>query len=412
VKDFGAVGDGVTDDTNAVKAAIAAANPATAGVKATVVLFPYTPKGYVVNTIGLPNGVSLIGESMVLLQRSGVADGVWIQLNSNTSVQNLTLNSKGLSQTRIILCKEGAKNVLIRDCAISDGLNFSTIGIDTDPMVRYLTVDNCTFTDVYAPIFMNNGEEKIQITNNEMTGWGKYAICVIGRAEKDINGDDKYYAVNNINIENNIIRNSNPKSEERQPIRFQGIDKKLHQKVSIINNTVVGLDTAYSTGGNADLISLHRCTDFIVSGNRLYNGGEVGITVAQQSERGVVSNNICIASDSVAICIGSLESSYTRSISVTGNVLFNSCKNRAGVNKEERLKTGIQLSKADHITVTANVMGDNAAVRTQLHGVSMSFASEIDLCANTGTNLGGSLYYFDPRRPSSNVRSVATTKLA
>lgn len=100
VKDFGAVGDGVTDDTTAIQAAITAA-----GYGGTV----YFPKGVykVTSTINLPavagsqSGVTLVGEGPSTIIKLGVSGltNLFYVTGTNTTFQSLTLDTTSFSTT-------------------------------------------------------------------------------------------------------------------------------------------------------------------------------------------------------------------------------------------------------------------------------------------------------------------------
>ena len=109
VKDFGAIGDGITDDTTAIQAAIDSAHWNSSGIRDTI-FFP--PGTYKVSTINIVNGQSvilshptLISESTALIINNGWEGtiveygkitakdcGIWIQRGKNVQIEHTRIN--------------------------------------------------------------------------------------------------------------------------------------------------------------------------------------------------------------------------------------------------------------------------------------------------------------------------------
>lgn len=123
VKDFGAVGDGVIDDTAAIQAALNAADSAQMSL-----LIPGTPNGYkitaplVINSTGL--SVVGDGEQVTKLIASGNFSEI-LKFNASTlyaTVSGITFIS-GLTTTRCVTIAQGATVIRFSQCYFSGGLS-------------------------------------------------------------------------------------------------------------------------------------------------------------------------------------------------------------------------------------------------------------------------------------------------
>jgi hypothetical protein len=123
VKDFGAVGDGVTNDTAAFQAAL------DTGFQAYV---PYSSAGYLINsTLILTSGESLVGAGATtrLIAGSGIDNGWFIEVRgSNTTIDSLLLDASGLvngaGAIRVRTDLAGMENVKVHNISTS-GCNFA-----------------------------------------------------------------------------------------------------------------------------------------------------------------------------------------------------------------------------------------------------------------------------------------------
>lgn len=146
VKDFGAVGNGVADDTTAIQAGLNAAGSS---------FELFFPAGtYLCGELTLPDGIMLYGDKASLECKStATAVNDWIKPVSATSsgtVRNLTFNYVGNTNGRHILSLGvNPRNWLIDGCTFQ---NMKTRGAlraqytATTAGNGYLTVQNCTFT--------------------------------------------------------------------------------------------------------------------------------------------------------------------------------------------------------------------------------------------------------------------------
>lgn len=110
VRDFGAVGDGVADDTTAIESAIAAAATAVGGQQGAVVYFP-TGTYLISNKIDLPNRVGLQGANgrgTVIKPHSTFADSYMFHAANGTSsmfgswIKDMYIDARGKNMTAVV----------------------------------------------------------------------------------------------------------------------------------------------------------------------------------------------------------------------------------------------------------------------------------------------------------------------
>jgi hypothetical protein len=110
VRDFGAVGDGVANDTTAIEAAIAAAATAVGGQQGAVVYFP-TGTYLISNKIDLPNRVGLQGANgrgVVIKPHSTFADSYMFHSSNGTFsmfgswIKDMYIDARGKNMTAVV----------------------------------------------------------------------------------------------------------------------------------------------------------------------------------------------------------------------------------------------------------------------------------------------------------------------
>lgn len=389
---FGAVADGVTNDAAAINAALTAASTA-ASFGPAVVWLPYTSTGYAASAIVLKANVILRGENRVLVKRTGGATSQFLTSGgaSNITVEGLTLDSNGLSTVATVRAATGTQNFTLRDCKLLDSAQPAGVhAYDTQTGTSDLLIEDCWFDALPNNIRINQGPQRVTIRNSRFTNWTHRCIYVLGDATR---------AVHDLKIDDNTISDlvSSSTADVRQPITVQGQDTALHTRVRVRGNTVLGRGTSYNdatTPGNADLISLHRCRDFVVTDNFTVDGGDVGITIAQQCEDGVVTDNICKGNDTVGIALGSATSTNVRRITVGPNVLMNNGRNRNG-DRPDRARAGAWVRLGQDIAISDHVLGDNQATKTQQYGVVFTDCINVKYGPDTDAGNALSLYHLD-----------------
>lgn len=140
-RDFGARGDGVTDDTGAVQAALNAA----AAFGGTVLL---PPGVYHCGDLDLPGNHSLRGAPGSVIKAMPGRANPWISLTGdNILVEGVTFDGANAAQTARFDCVKASSsrtNITFRDCKFRDGrgsfLAFRDATYDT------IRVENCKFT--------------------------------------------------------------------------------------------------------------------------------------------------------------------------------------------------------------------------------------------------------------------------
>lgn len=403
VLDFGAVGDGVTNDAPAINDATAAANAASFVGPATVWL-PWTPNGYGASALVPASNVTVRGENRVRIKKVGGTNAQWLNIAgvNNFVFENLTIDPNGLVTSAAMRAATGTTNFTVRRCTFetSAPLGASVNMYDTQAGTTDLLIEDCWFKNCKDNIRINQGPQRVTIRRNLFTGWAERCIYILGSTTEGIA---------DLTVEYNFCRDGDSTGAVRQPITIQGFDSALHKRVKVNFNTVIGNGTSHGAGtGTADQISLHRCEDFEVIGNISVDGGEVGITVAQQCRRGVVANNVVTGSDGVGIAFGSGSSLSTDDIAVTGNTVMNNGHNDAADTSAAGL-VGIYFYHASNITVTGNRVGDDQATPTQPYAYHLTNSSGIRFVGNQ--TAGNTLGVYDLNTGNTDISEASMTTL-
>lgn len=287
VTDYGAIGDGNTNDTESFNKAIATNR------------WLFVPNGtYILDSLQLPENIIIFGESRnaVLKQNGNIAENFIVMNNGNT-IKHLTIDGNGVGKNKeiasvyainknnikIIDCiikngyqwnvyQNSCRNSLIKDCELSSCVNgcSCTVASQEEGMVL---IDNCfshnnaldgfilsvpggiiqncksvknglTLNVGACGIFVTEYADNGIITNNICDGNGYAGIEVSGNAE-------------NLRIINNIVRNN---AED-------GIEIRQNLKCFVLGN-------------------------FLYNNNSTQFGGQISYSVTADSYYSVIDDNI------------------------------------------------------------------------------------------------------------------------
>jgi hypothetical protein len=314
VKDFGAVGDGVANDTTAIQAALNASNSV------------YFPAGtyYIASTLNLPDkNITLRGEG----RSSKIIGSVSPLIAYNPAFTTNTPCIYDLSFE-----------------ATGDNISVQMHGVWTAAGKIGPTIQNCYFynssaTTTTAKCISLSGVWAANITSNHFlgrggggsptTGIGGYGIFILL-------GNDMNTSVMNLDISNNeFLTLAHPYWASDRTLVTGG----RVEGISISNNSfVAGYRAIRSSQGLATLVGNNIISDFDtgiefidefdfnITGNTEVDGSTVGIKLSVATgicERGVIcGNNIKAASTgNIGVeLINNVAASRLRSISITGNI--------------------------------------------------------------------------------------------
>ena len=251
VKDFGAKGDGVTDDTQAITRALS--------VHKNV----FIPEGtYIVSDIIYSYGSKIIkGTQNTILKASDTAEFtnhnfITLFQQSNSIIENLKIDMNWKYATPLLI--SSSSNILIHNCEFY----------------------NVSYSGLLSVLNSNN----IFIFNNFLHDQSKFdSDPLIGGAAGGINvssyGDQSSY---NIFIENNIIEN----------VGGNGITIYHNPNTSVFNENIIIRNNLISNTENLDGIQIYYFSQYvIIDSNIIENPDRAGIKI-DSSQYCTVSNNI------------------------------------------------------------------------------------------------------------------------
>lgn len=326
IKDFGAAGDGVTDDSQAIKDAIAAAN----GKK---VIFP--PGKYrLLNYIKLPtNGCYLSGEvgSEIYLDPSmtlgesfgGLQRALYAMFSSNITFDNLTFISKKTDLTNsITVAFQGGNGLTVRNCKFKDfgdstyyAQGIVCFGVN-DVIIENSIFDNCS-GDGAALSF---GCLRYTIKNNTFSNNGDWGCALV-------EGSNYGNVTGNIFLNNkstatgvdrcsfvNFIGNTMFANEHGVRVAEFSVSDNKSEHITIVGNNInqsiygISIEGMKPGAGN-----------FTISANTILNSSDHGIRVID-SEHGTITGNTIFSAANAGILLNNLTAGKsTGYLSIAGN---------------------------------------------------------------------------------------------
>jgi hypothetical protein len=287
VKDFGAVGNGVTDDTAAIQAAIDAVAAAGDGG---VVTIPQSSGSYIFTTILVKTGVTLLGTGGVLKLKNNTCTNAltaYYLINNlghtDVTYDSLIIDGNRANNTLWLVADAitaTGDNAIVRNCRI---LNTPDSGIMFSNAPHGLCVNNWIDTGGDLGIYVN-ADEVVPRTGE---------MVVSGNTIKNFpyGGIGVKRSVNSTIVSNNLIFDcGNGITVEDFGAGAGGhpdhliIDSNLMKNIGFPYNT----DPLVAQWG----IVLNACTNVIVTNNKVQNVSGYAIVISGTTQS-VISNNHC-----------------------------------------------------------------------------------------------------------------------
>ena len=301
VKDFGAVGDGVADDTAAVQAAL---NSGSAGV--------YVPKGVygIGSQMTVPASVTVYGDgSGSEFKMLASLDTMFSVNGDNVHFRDLAFRGtdteiSGSANERIIVAVQRT-NVTVTGCEL----------METIIAVQYQECDSCSMSGCYIHnirhridlsqgygLLCNTDNENLIICDNRFEDIGRHAIYVTSGSS-------------NVSISGNVINVCESVAIAVSTTSAQNPSRNI----SIVGNTVTAVAGTVSPSGIGVFVNSEN---IVISGNCLYDIEDDGIFVEGGASE--------------------VQADNPRHITITGNALRD-CDQR-----------GIRTVNASQIAITGN----------------------------------------------------------
>jgi len=354
VKAYGAVGDGITDDTAAIQAALTKAGVAGGGV--------YIPVGtFLTDTLTMGSSTTFIGLGGTLkLNDSSDGPVITTPLSTTNSVmQGLIIDGNSANNTGTA-ATDGLINILSTNAAPSSNI----------------TIDRCLISDAYQScVTIREAAFDIQIINNQIDGTDQLAGLNLA--------PDSSNPVYNVTVVNNTIRNTNTSGITAVgPLRQSRIVGNHIDLTGAASGSCILIQAnTGSTINRNNVIEGNMCLEspehgihvggnsIIVRGNTLRNYVGWGVrleTIGLPDNQ----NSACIISDNVIRwSVSSAQGIYTQNgagVVVSGNTIRT--LNFQGDIGIHIALTGTSTTDADRFTVTGNNISSASIVGIYISG--------------------------------------------
>jgi hypothetical protein len=354
IRDYGAVGDGATDDNAAIIAALTAASAVSGEV-----IVP--PGMFIFTQIPVPSNVRFVGRGGTLKFKDGTAVSsaasyypiVIGPTESNVVLDSLVIDGNGANNTSFTVCdaiSASGDNIRVQNCTIT---NPPDSGITWSKNTNSACEGNRISGATDCGIYINDGDgtalhESI-VRGNRITGCAFSGIAAKRISQRTIISDNVIYDCGNgitleeastttdygtnLTIANNRMRRIGHINAAAAKC---GVNIRGSRWVQVIGNRV---EDVIGRG-----ILVEGCTDCTVMGNIINHDPTlgnavtgVGITVTNRSTLGskriVVNGNISTDAAAHGIHVASASTAPSSNITVIGNMVENAVS--AGIRIEQ-----------------------------------------------------------------------------
>lgn len=359
VKDFGAVGDGTTDDTDAIQNALNSGS-----------LFVFVPQGTynITSTLTIPTGIEFYGcdtssvlslaanASMITTTGSNVVIRN-IKLNGNSSTYNNTNNNAiYVNWTSISGYNIKINNVSILNIAGAGVIALASSGTaSNDVWIENCSIENTGTHGIIAQDYISN----VWILANKV----KYTGLLVA----DRPGITASRYGSNVTISNNICIGS----PSALGVSVHGISVDTTINSSVTGNTISGW-IGYG-------IEVGFCTNCTVSANTITNVGNSGIVLSADQATLQINTNVTISGNTItsptaagiySFITGGTGTLFNKNISIIGNTINGSVTNN-----------GIYMGLCNILSITGN-----SVYNSYLSGVYILDCKNVLTSGNTVVN--------------------------
>jgi len=363
VKDFGAVGNGVANDTAAIQAALYAGKTI------------YFPNGtYLTGQVTVPAKARLVGESLanVIISPYGTISGTGVFYLNNVSfveISNFTFSSNYPTNANpVAIYVSGGSNNYIHDIYINSYDFGISTNSTTDSNFERITVTSGNNCGIYIG---GSTSYRNKVLNCTVLHSGtNHCIQINGGKDNQISAcectDGKVFGISIYNTNSAIVSNNTIWDTLQEGINLENSNNCI-----VVNNNIYWTTTAISTDFGLSLYGADPSENNnfnIISGNYIGGPAKSGIALAEHCQYNIIQDNTVVnpntlnQANAAGILIYGIGAGNNF---VTGNTLFSSTGYMYyGVNDNDGVASGNDIITNNWITgaITAKVKKTLASI--------------------------------------------------